>query len=179
VSDTPAPGRTGAGAATKAILVVYALALALWAGGLAVLGAVVAATVFRIVPAPTSADAMTVVFRRFDALAMACAAISLLSEAGLAWRGARPIRADVARAAATVVAAVLAIIEGVHLSPAIQALHRDGAVRGYGDAGMRLEALHRLAETSAKAELVLLTTAFVLLVLRAARASEPRPATSP
>ena len=38
---------------------VYLVAVAAWAGGLVVLGAIVAPTVFGVVPAPTSADART------------------------------------------------------------------------------------------------------------------------
>jgi hypothetical protein len=157
--------------------VVYVLVLALWAGGLIVLGAVVAPTVFRIVPAPTSADAMTVVFRRFDVIAMTCSVIALLAEAGLAWRGGRPRRVDVVRAGSTVVAAVLAIVEGLYLSPAIQGLHRDGAVRGWGEPGQALERLHRMAETSAKAELVFLLMSLVLVVLRVRRSGQVGAAT--
>jgi uncharacterized membrane protein len=160
---------------TRTLLVVYALALALWMGGLVVLGAIVAPTVFGIVPAPTSADAMTVVFRRFDVVAMSSALVALVAEAGLAFTtrgsgaGGRTRRIDLVRGGATVLAALLAMIEGLHLAPAIQALHRDGAVRGFGDSGRELERLHRLAESAAKAELFLLLLAFVLLVLRAAR----------
>ena len=47
------------------------LAVAVWLGGLAALGAVAAPVVFSRVPWPSSADAMTIVFRRFDAVAMA------------------------------------------------------------------------------------------------------------
>jgi hypothetical protein len=154
-----------------AILALYALALAVWAGGLVVLGAIVAPTVFGIVPAPTSAHAMTVVFRRFDGVAIACAVIALLAEAALAWRGGRRFSgwSDVARGGATTVAAALAITEGAWLSPRIQGLHQGGAVRGFGDAGLELEHLHRIAESLAKTELALLAAALVLLVARAGR----------
>jgi hypothetical protein len=157
-----------------AILTLYVLALALWAGGLVVLGAIVAPTVFGIVPAPTSADAMTVVFRRFDGVAIACAVIALLAEAALAWRGGVSRRLDVLRGGATAVAAALAITEGAWLSPRIQALHRGGAVRGFGDAGLELEHLHRIAESVAKTELALLAAALVLLVARAARGADAK-----
>ena len=156
-------------ASVKIAAVVYVLALALWAGGLVVLGAVVAPTVFRIVPAPTSADAMTVVFRRFDVIAMTCAVVALVAEAALAFFGKKTTRLDVGRAGATVVAAVLAIVLGLWLSPAIEGLHRGGAVRGYGAAGLALERYHRLAESTAKVELVLVATATVLVLLRLAR----------
>src|SRR5688572_13404979 len=80
------------------VAAIYLLALALWLGGLVVLGAIVAPTVFRIVPAPTSADAMTVVFRRFDVIAIAAGVVALVSEALFALRGPKPLRSDLVRA---------------------------------------------------------------------------------
>ena len=47
---------------------ISTLAAAVWLGGILVLGAIVAPIVFHEVPAPTSADAMTHVFLRFDRL---------------------------------------------------------------------------------------------------------------
>ena len=158
--------------ATTAITIVYVVALALWAGGLVVLGAIVAPTVFGIVPAPTSADAMTVVFRKFDVIAISSAVVALLAEAGLAWlrrRGDKTTRLDLARAGAMVVAAGLAIVEGTYLAPAIQALHRAGAIRGHGEGGLALERIHRQAESAAKAELLLLFVVLVLLLTRSVR----------
>jgi hypothetical protein len=156
-------------AITAAILVVYIAAIALWAGGLVTLGAIVAPTVFGIVPAPSSADAMTVVFRRFDMIAMTCAVLTLISEALLAWRGGKSTRVDSVRALAVVVASGLAILEGTYLSPAIQALHRDGAIRGLNEGGVALERLHKFAETTAKAELILLVVVLLLIVTRSTR----------
>jgi hypothetical protein len=150
-----------------AIFVVYVLSLALWAGGLVVLGAIVAPTVFGIVPAPTSADAMTVVFRKFDVVAIACAVSCLLAEALLAWRGGKSTRIDLVRGGSAVCAAGLAITEAAILSPVIRSLHESGAVRGLGEAGLRLERVHRYAELAAKTELVLLLIVLVLLVRRA------------
>ncbi len=146
--------------------VVYALALALWMGGLIVLGAIVAPTVFRVVPAPTSADAMTVVFRRFDVIAITCAVLALLSEAALVKLGTRALasRWVIVRAAATTIASGLAITEGAWLSPAIAALHEAGAIRHMNAAGMELDRLHHIAESLAKAELVLLLVALVGLM---------------
>ena len=50
--------------------VIGALAVAVWLGGLLVLGAIAAPLVFANVSFPQSADAMTLVFRRFDTVAM-------------------------------------------------------------------------------------------------------------
>lgn len=152
-----------------AIATVQLLAIALWAGGLLALGAVVAPIVFRVVPAPSSADAMTLVFRRFDAVAIACAAITLVAEAGLVLRGGKVTRLDLARSACLVVATGLAITIGAWLSPGIAELHRGGAIRGLGDAGLALERLHHLAETLAKTEVLSIAIAFVLAVNKAAR----------
>src|SRR6185437_8499683 len=127
-------------------LIVYLLSLVPWTGGLAILGAIVAPTVFHVVHAPESADAMTIVFRRFDAIAISCALLCLLAEAVLAWRGGKSLRVDVARCVALVGAAVCAITVGAWLSPAIHALHRGGAIRGAGVDGLELDRLHHIAE---------------------------------
>ena len=153
------------------IAVIQLLALAVWAGGLLALGAIVAPIVFRVVHAPSSADAMTLVFRRFDAVAIACAAIALVAEAAFAMRGGRVTRLDLARGLCLVVAAGLAITIGAWLSPGISDLHRGGAIRGSGDAGLELERLHRLAETLAKSEMVLVLAGFVLSIAKVGRPS--------
>jgi hypothetical protein len=163
--DRPTPTR----APVMAIGVVQLLALAVWAGGLLALGAVVAPIVFRVVPAPTSADAMTLVFRRFDAVAIACSAVALIAESVFALRGGKVTRVDVARGVCLVGAAGLAITIGAWLSPSIADLHHAGAVRYLGEAGRALERLHRLAETLAKMELVLLLAGFALSVVKVSR----------
>lgn len=150
-------------------LVVYLMALVPWMGGLLVLGAIVAPTVFHVVPAPSSADAMTLVFRKFDALAISCALVCLFAEAVLAWRGGKATRLDVVRGLTVVGAAACAITVGAWLSPAIHALHRSGAVRYVGADGAELERLHRIAEMTAKLELTLLAAVLVLTLLRARR----------
>jgi hypothetical protein len=151
------------------IAAVQLLALAVWSGGLLALGAVVAPIVFHVVPAPTSADAMTLVFRRFDVVAIACAGVALVAEAAFALRGGKVRRVDQARAFGLVVAAALAIAIGAWLSPAIADLHRAGAIRGVGEPGLALERLHHLAETLAKAEIAFLVGSFVLGVAKASR----------
>ena len=164
-NDAPSP--------TTTMLVVIAafeaIAIALWLGGLVALGAITAPVVFRMVAAPTSADAMTTVFRRFDRLAMVCAAVALVCEAAFASKGGRIGRDGVARGVAVIVASALAILTGTWMSPAIEELHRGGAIRGLGDAGEKLERIHRLAETAGKAELALLAAALVLLLVKLAR----------
>jgi hypothetical protein len=156
------------------IAVVQVLAIALWVGGLIALGAVVAPIVFRVVPAPTSADAMTLVFGRFDRVSIACAAVALVAEAAFAAatrtreRG-KATRVDLVRAAALTIAAALAIVIGAWLSPGIAELHHAGAVRGLGEAGLALEKMHRLAESLAKLELALLVVVIALAIVKVAR----------
>lgn len=152
-----------------AVATIYVLAIAAWAGGLVVLGAIVAPTVFRIVPAPSSADAMTVVFRKFDGVAMVSAAIALVAEATLFLKDGKATRLDLVRGSAAVVAGILAIVVGAWLSPGISELHRNGAVRGLDEAGIELERLHRLAETAGKGQLLLLLVVLVLLLAKIAR----------
>lgn len=151
------------------IAIVQLLSIAVWAGGLLALGALVAPIVFRVVPAPTSADAMTLVFGRFDGVAITCAVIALVAEAAFASRGGRSTRADLARGACLLGATALAIAIGSWLSPGIAGLHRGGAVRHVGEAGQELERLHKLAELLAKGEIVLLLAAFGLSVAKASR----------
>lgn len=144
------------------------LAVALWLGGLVALGAIVAPTVFHNVPMPTAADAMTRVFRRFDRIAMACAAVAVITEA-LRLRARPSSRAGWLAAGLVVVAAALAVVEGVHFSPAIESLHRSGAVRGRGASGQELDELHRWAERLAKIEVALLFAVLASFPFRAFR----------
>ncbi|WP_394828472.1 DUF4149 domain-containing protein [Pendulispora albinea] len=140
------------------------LAWGIWLGGLVALGAISAPLVFRNVPAPYSADAMTLVFRRFDLVAMVCAAIVVAREL-VALMGTATIRkVDTARIVSALVAATLAVVEGVWLSPVIEELHRAGAVRGVGELGERLAVMHTRAEGVSKVELLCLM-AFIVFVV--------------
>ena len=152
---------------------VRMLALAVWLGGLVALGAIAAPLVFHHVPAPFSADAMTLVFRRFDRFAVGSGVVILLCEGGLSWLQTRASRTDLMRMAVVVAATLVASVEAVWLSPAISDLHAAGAVRGVGHTGMQLEWFHRWAERLAKGELVLLV-AMTFLIVVAGRASSDR-----
>jgi hypothetical protein len=158
----------GAGAA-----IASAVAVAIWLGGLVALGAITAPLVFSIVPMPHSADAMTMVFRRFDMVAMTCAALVLASEAARVVARVPFLRLDHARAAIGVVAACVTTYEGMNVSPRIAALHVAGAVRGVGPAGLELSRLHGTAELCGKGTVVLLLG---LVVLQAVTASRTSPA---
>jgi hypothetical protein len=146
----------------RILSLVALLACIPYLGGLIVLGAIVAPTVFGIVHAPDSADAMTVVFRRFDRIAIAACAIVLVCEVGLATT-TRTLR-DALRSLVAITMSAFAIYEGTILSPKIEALHRAGAIRGLGDLGLELERAHHSAEFVGKTELALGVVYVVLLV---------------
>lgn len=141
------------------------LAVAVWLGGLLALGAIVAPIVFGNVSFPQSADAMTLVFRRFDMVAMTCAAIAMAAEAAKVAVRVPFVWTDHLRAGLTVVGAILAVIEGSLVSPRIAALHHAGVVRGMGAAGETLSHLHDIAEALGKTEVVLLAVILGLLAV--------------
>jgi hypothetical protein len=149
----------------RTLAVLALIAVAVWLGGLTALGAVAAPVVFSMVPWPSSADAMSVVFRRFDSVAMACAAIVLASEAARALAGVRFSRVDHARGLVSLLAAAAAVLEGVDISPRIAALHASGAIRGVDGPGLELARLHDRAEWCGKTELLLLSVVIVLHVV--------------
>lgn len=148
--------------ASRAITALALAAIAVWTGGLLALGAVVAPIIFNAVPSPTSADAMTLVFRRFDRVAVVCAVLLLLCEVGLAVTRKPLLRIDMARGAAAVIAGALILAQAMVVSPKIEALHRGGAIRGLGVDGMELESVHKLAEAGGKTQVVI---ALILIAL--------------
>ena len=147
------------------VQIASALAVALWLGGLVALGAIAAPVVFSVVPMPLSADAMTLVFRRFDLVAMGSAGVALACEAVRAVSRPPFARLDHLRAAVTGMAAVAATYQGASVSPRIAALHASGAVRGLGAAGAELARLHDLAEACGKVEVALLLALVALQVV--------------
>jgi hypothetical protein len=147
---------------------VAACALAVWVGGIVALGSCAAPVVFGMVPAPLSGDAMGTVFRKFDAIAIACGIVILGCEALRVWlrgtrTGSRASVADLARGIGAVAMTAAAIYGGLLLSPAILELHAAGAVRGSGTEGLELERLHAWAEAIAKTQVVL---GFLVLMLQ-------------
>jgi Domain of unknown function (DUF4149) len=145
--------------------VVALLAVAVWLGGLVVLGMIVAPTIFDNVSMPASANAMTLVFVRFDRIAMSAAAVLLATEAARVLARVPFTRVDHARAGAAVLAAVGAVLEGDSISPRIAALHAAGALRGRGADGLELDRLHHFAEALGTAEVVLLVVVILLQVV--------------
>src|SRR5260370_39730245 len=103
----------------RAVSTVALLAVAVWLGGLVALGAVAAPIVFSRVSFPSNADAMTAVFRRFDLLAMSCAAILLATEAVRAVVRTPFASLDHGRARGSVVVAAVALFGGNYVSARI------------------------------------------------------------
>lgn len=154
-----------AGEVTRRVASAAALlSIAVWAGGLVALGAIAAPVVFSVVAYPSSADAMTLVFQRFDAVAMVCSAVVLASEASRAAARLPFAPPDFARAVASLLAAGAAAVEATAISPRIAALHAAGIQRGSGPGGVELARLHGLAELCGKAELFLLASVVLLHV---------------
>jgi uncharacterized membrane protein len=143
--------------------IVGVLAASLWLGGLLVLGALVAPIVFGSVPAPMSGDTMTVVFRRFDEVSLACAAIVGVAEAVRARAGGVG-RADIARIVFAVIAVGCTLVIAVSISPAIASLHAAGAVRGVGPLGEQLDRTHDWATRIAKVEALAIALVIALHV---------------
>jgi Domain of unknown function (DUF4149) len=159
------------GAFRLSLVTIALVAIGLWMGGMVALGAIAAPVVFHTVPAPTSADAMTIVFRRFDKLAIVCVVLVLVVEAALARQG--PLtKVDLGRAFLAVIAAGCAITVGLFVSPKIEALHRGGAIRGLGPDGLALESFHRTAERLGTLELVIALLLVALHVYSLARVSQ-------
>ncbi len=153
------------------LTVLSVLALGLWSGGLVALGAIAAPLVFGMVPMPDAADAMAAVFARFDQLVIGLALTLLVTDGVLllARRGQAFDWLDRVRPLATIVLCLLGIGEAMYITPRIAGLHAAGAVRGVGDSGMHLDALHDVAERLGKGQLLLA----VLLVILHLRALDP------
>jgi hypothetical protein len=140
------------------------------------LGAIVAPLVFTMIPRPEAATAMTMIFQRFDVVAVACSVVVLGTEAWRAPGQTRVRRLDVARMLTGVLGAGLVLLEALWLTPAIVGLHLGGAIRGLGPAGLELERMHRLAEACGKAQVAVVV---VLIALEVATLTTPAPPPAP
>jgi hypothetical protein len=158
---------------------VTSLAVAVWLGGLFALGAIAAPVVFAIVPLPASADAMTVVFRRFDLVATSCGAVVVLLETvrAVARGPAREFDPwpDRLRLPLSVLALASACVVSGFVSPRIAALHASGVVRARGAEGADLARLHDVAEWCGKAEVLLLLAFMALQVVSSVRMPTEKP----
>jgi putative copper export protein len=135
-----------------------------WAGGLLALGACAAPMVFRLTPYPHSGNAMSAAFARFDTVAVGLSVGLLGCEVArtLLSLHRKQLLAVRVRRYLSILAALGAVFTATRLTPAIQALHRGGARRGFGEAGARFEVLHTQAEMIGKVTVLL---AVVLIFL--------------
>jgi hypothetical protein len=156
----PSPAERGAkrrDVFDRAAATVGAIAAGTIAGGMLALGACAAPAVFKLAPAPYSGHAMGDAFTRFDRVAIGAACIALGAEVVRTFlaRGSRTrVGARIRRLVGIALAGCTAVL-GLSLSPAIVELHLQGVQRGQGEAGAKLEALHKRAETVGKLEVAL------------------------
>jgi len=128
------------------------------------MGAIVAPAIFRTIPAPYSGDGMAVAFARFDRVAIGLLAVALLAEAGRGLFERRIGRWDRVRLSCVGVALLATVFVAMKVTPAIAALHVAGAMRGVGELGERLEAIHALASRVGKGTLACELGAMILLL---------------
>jgi uncharacterized membrane protein len=109
----------------------YVLALAVWLGGMAILGAVVAPATFQVLQAadPTSGRGMAgalfgVVLSRFHLVAYGCGAVLLLSLVAMALLGPRP-KAFAIRCALVAAMLLVAVYSGVAVLGEISAIQQE------------------------------------------------------
>lgn len=123
-----------------------ALAFA-WAGAMMALGAIVAPLVFRNVPSPFAADAMTLVFRRMDRVSIAVVILLGICEVVAQAPFSRRV---ITRQIVLLLLACSVFAIALYVSPEIARLHTLGAIRYAGPLGTRLEQFHVAAETLSK-----------------------------
>ncbi|MBK6514566.1 MAG: DUF4149 domain-containing protein [Polyangiaceae bacterium] len=149
--------RARASVVDRVAATVGALSAGLVAGGLIALGACAAPAVFALTPAPFSGNAMGAAFARFDKVAIAASCVALGAEVARTFltRRERPRLIGRLRRFSAIFLAGATTYMASTLSPAINDLHAQGARRGEGELGARLEEVHKRAETVGKVEVVL------------------------
>jgi len=140
----------------RALRYVYILALVVWLGGMVVLGAVVAPTIFQVLQASEPAtgralagEAFGVMLGRFHYVAYAAGALLLVTLAAMALLGPRP-KGLAARSALVAAMLAVAIYSGVVVLGNIDAIQREvGGLPSRLDAGdarrLRFDQLHQLS----------------------------------
>jgi hypothetical protein len=160
----------------RLVLVLRVYAVGLWLFGWIVLGAIVAPVQFRMVPSPYAAEAMTTIFRRFDTIALACAAVVWMTDVLLGSGGDSRVRT--AKRSVSAIATIALFVESFVIAPRIDDLFHAGAIRGLGPEGETLNAWHRAAEGAGKLQvltllLLLALELYELVVTKAAVALAP------
>jgi hypothetical protein len=130
------------------------LALALWLGGVVALGAFAAPTVFGALEGATAGAVMGAIFAKFERAAVVLMGVFLVAEVARGMLGGERGRLARVRSVAAVVVVCLALLEALWLGPSINELFHEGARRGTGAAGVRLDELHNWAEATSKAAAV-------------------------
>ena len=169
-------GAIGAESARMIALdVLIVAALLMYSGGLLVMGAIVAPTVFRSGIA-SAADLMTTIFARFDRVAFALVLLALLGEAiSTILRGSPMDRLRIARGALVVLFAVAVGVQSGHLSPSIARMHAEGVRRYEGPRGMEFDRVHNWSSRVGKVAVTLAIAATVAVLLdRSRQASQSR-----
>lgn len=150
----------------RAAAIVAIVSAGLIVGGMVALGACAAPAVFSLTPAPFSGNAMGAAFARFDRVAIGASVLLLGAEVVrtfLARRSRQRLAVRVRRLSGIFLAMAVAYI-GLSLSPTINEMHLQGVRRGEGEAGERLEAIHKRAELVGKLEIGLGLLAIALHV---------------
>jgi len=99
---------------------IFVTALGIWVGGMAVLGFVVAPTVFRSVPSRLQAGTIFgAILERFGPMQIGLAAVCLASLIGLRLLGGLPNRAAVIRFGGVALMLVLVLVSHCYLAPTI------------------------------------------------------------
>ena len=159
----------------RALRYVYILALVVWLGGMVVLGAIVAPTIFQVLQAtePSSGRALAgavfgAMLGRFHYIAYAAGAILLVTLAAMALLGPRP-RGLAARSAIVAAMLAVALYSGVVVLGRVAAIQREvGGLPSRLPAGdvrrVRFDELHQL---STQVMMVIVVGALALLLWEA------------
>ncbi len=146
---------------------VGVLAAGLVLGGTIALGMSAAPAVFRLTPRPFSGNAMGVAFASFGQVALLATCVALVVEVirTVIHRRSRPRAWDRVRRLVAIGLAGSAAYLAFNLTPTINGLHAEGVVRGEGDRGAQLDAIHKRAELVGKTEVGLALALIFLHVM--------------
>ncbi|MBI5836922.1 MAG: DUF4149 domain-containing protein [Candidatus Eisenbacteria bacterium] len=159
-------------------LLLTTVSLVLWAGGLAVLGALVAPRVFLHsgLARADAAAVMAPVFLGFDRWVQLLMAILIAGEFLRLGAGARPRALINLNVALLVVLLAAGAASTLGTNPQIDQLRRAGAHRGEGPTGARLEQMHGMSERLGRAQAMLALLALGLAWIPSRPVRAPRDA---
>ena len=163
------PTSTKNSKAEAAVVTLYVLGLGVWASALLVAGAIVAPVVFRVVPSPTSGDAMAIVFQRIDKAALGLSVLLVACEGTLAVLRRKLERSDIVRMVLLALMVGGALAETLYYTPQIAALHLAGITRDTSPGGLRMDELHHGASRIGSSICILALFAGFAQILRLSR----------